>query len=79
MNDFERLKNDSTYLAPKDDDILGRSTALRLSAQHFEETILAAAPPCREVSIALTKLEETFMWAVAAVTRNEAISNRGDL
>ena len=36
-------------------------------ASFWEETI----PPCREVSLALTKLEEAMFWANAAIARHQ--------
>ena len=33
--------------------------------------ILKALPPCREVSLALTKLEECSMWATKGIVQTE--------
>lgn len=38
--------------------------------KEFAELIDSNVPPCRELAIAQTKIEEAIMWANAAVARN---------
>lgn len=42
----------------------------RAKGKEFAELIDTNIPPCRELSIAQTKIEEAMMWARAAVARN---------
>jgi len=44
--------------------------AIRDTAKAFARLIKQTCPTCRETSLALTKLEETVMWANAGVARH---------
>lgn len=44
---------------------------LRTAADQFHSAIEATAPSCRERSLALTKLEESLMWAVKGIVLND--------
>lgn len=44
---------------------------LRDAAKAYATVLDAICPPGREFSITLTKLEESIMWATAAITRDE--------
>lgn len=46
-------------------------TALRNQAKDLALSLDALCPDSREKSLALTKLEESMMWANAAIARNE--------
>lgn len=59
-----------TYHKPKDDQP-ERYERLRSAAYGLAILFTGACPQSRELSLALTKLEEAFMWANAAITRNE--------
>jgi hypothetical protein len=48
-----------------------RYTALRDEAKEFAHMINDMCPQSREKSLALTKLEETIMWANAAIARHD--------
>ena len=48
-----------------------RYTFLREQARVLATNILSNTPRSREQSLALTKLEESIMWANAAIARNE--------
>lgn len=45
---------------------------LRDQFKHLGETIIHSAPTSRERALALTHLEESLMWAVASIARNNA-------
>ncbi len=64
----EELKTRFTYHAPKE----GQPEiyqGLREIAKMFAEKIVELTPTSREQSLALTHLEQTVMWANAAVAR----------
>lgn len=63
------LANRFTYHPPKP----GQPEAyqvLRDQAHAFAKTIVANCPPSRELSLAITHLEETVFWANASIARN---------
>jgi hypothetical protein len=62
-----------TYHAPKGDQTQ-RYERLRAKAKELAELAVELVPPCRERSLALTKLEEVVMWANAGIARNEGHS-----
>lgn len=59
-----------TYHPPKEDQG-ARYVALRDAAKAYAELIVAYTPTGREQALAMTKLEETVMWANAAIARGE--------
>jgi hypothetical protein len=64
------LGNRFTYHAPKGDQTQ-RYEIIRERAHHYAHTLVTHAPASRELSLALTKLEEAVFWANAAIARNE--------
>ena len=65
----ERIENNFKYHAPKP----GQPeiyTDIRNTAKEFALKLDALCPDSREKALALTKLEETVMWANAAIARN---------
>ncbi len=50
-----------------------RYDLLRTSGQTFAAHVMAFAPPSREKSLALTKIEEAVMWANAAIAHREQL------
>lgn len=64
------IDNKFTYHAPKDDQV-ERYKAIRAKAKEFAELIDSLCPPSRERSLAMTKMEESVMWANASIARNE--------
>lgn len=48
-----------------------RYFSIRETARAMAQLLVASCPPSRELSLALTHLEETVMWANAAIARNE--------
>lgn len=48
-----------------------RYEEIRNSARIYAEELVLNCPPSRELSLALTHLEEVVFWANAAIARNE--------
>lgn len=69
--DKELLHHNLTNHPPKNDDVVESFEKVRHYAKRLGDTILEEAPVSRERSLALTKLEETVMWAVASIARNQ--------
>lgn len=59
------------YHAPKGDQ-QERYVALRAKAKELATLIIDSTPVSREQSVALTNLQQTVMWANAAIAINEA-------
>ena len=58
------------YHPPKGDQV-ERYAELRTMTHSLADFFVKNAPPSRELSLALTKLEEAVMWCNAAIARNE--------
>jgi hypothetical protein len=69
--DFERIKNNFVYHAPVGDQVQ-RYEWIREGAKVYAEFLIAVCPLSRELSLALTNLEQAVMWANAAIARNES-------
>ena len=67
---FEDLENRFKYHAPKDGQ-LERYNQIRSIGFDFAKTLVGACPKSRELSLALTNLEQAIMWANASIARNE--------
>lgn len=65
-----RLDNNYIYHAPRSDQP-PRYEAIRSVAKDFATACQLRCPASRELSLALTKIEEAVMWANAAIARNE--------
>lgn len=68
MND--QIDNSFTYHAPKEEQ-LEKYELLRAKAKELAYLIDELCPGSREKSLAMTKLEESSMWANASIARNE--------
>jgi hypothetical protein len=68
--ELQRIERDFNYHAPKEDQP-ERYTDLRSLARTLAVRMILRCPPSRERSLALTKLEESVMWANASIARNE--------
>jgi hypothetical protein len=66
----EEITKRFTYHAPKPGQP-ERYEKLRSEAKELAKLINLDVPESREKSIAMTKLEETIMWANAGIARNE--------
>jgi len=65
------VDNVFTYHKPKDDQP-ARYEKIRADAKLLAKTIEAMTPQSREQSLALTNLQQSVMWANAAIAINEA-------
>ena len=66
----KRIDNNFTYHAPHGDQA-DRYGILRGKAMGMAYELVTFCPPSRELSVALTKLEEVMFWANASIARNE--------
>lgn len=66
---LERIEKDFTYHPPQGDQA-ARYEKMRATAKEFAQLIVQLTPDGRERSVALTKLEESIMWANAAIARH---------
>lgn len=66
-----QLHHNLTNHAPRGEDVIARFENVRGAAKELGEVILQECPETRERSLALTNLEQTTMWAVAAIARNQ--------
>lgn len=70
MNQHEQIDNSFTYHPPKNDQS-ARYEVLRNNAKELAILIVQITPKSREQSLAITKLEESIMWANKAIACNE--------
>lgn len=70
QGEYMDIDNVFTYHAPFGDQA-DRYVAIREAAKWFAELIVKSTPVSREQSLALTKLQESVMWANASIAVNE--------
>ena len=68
--DLAELNARFTYHAPKGDQP-ERYQEIRNLGRHFAVVLTENCPESRELSLALTSLEQTVMWANAVIARRE--------
>lgn len=68
--DEKELEVRFTYHAPRGTQI-DRYHEIRRAGKQMAAEILALTPESREQSLAITHLEQTIMWANAAIARRE--------
>jgi hypothetical protein len=68
--DVERLEKDFTYHPPKETQP-ARYEEIRAKAREFAKLIYLDCPRSREMSLALTKLDEVVFFANASIARHE--------
>jgi hypothetical protein len=61
-----------TYHPPGDDHEIEKYVGVRDNARELAELLVKLVPEGRELSLALTKLEECCMWANAGIAREKA-------
>ena len=62
--------NNFVYHAPKEGQA-DRYISIRAAANNYATLLNSTCPQSRELSIAITKLEEVVFWANASIARNE--------
>lgn len=70
MMDEKELKKRFTYHAPNVAQ-MQKYESIRKNAFAFSALLNTYCPESRELSLAITKLEEVVFWANAAIARNE--------
>jgi hypothetical protein len=71
---LEELENRFTYHAPHGDQA-ERYVQIRDQAKSLARSLATLCPESRELSLALTKLDEVVFWANASIARREENSN----
>ena len=69
----EQIEHNFKYHTP-DKDQLEKYNQIRTKAKKLAYLINDICPISRERSLAMTKLEETMMWANASIAREETIT-----
>jgi hypothetical protein len=65
------LDNRFTHHPPQGDSVVRALETVRREGHLFAEALVALVPAGRELSLALTKVEEAVMWANAGIARNQ--------
>ena len=71
MDAHEQVMRNLTNHPPTSGEVVEKFEQVRMFAKYLGVAILEECPESRERSLALTKLEETVMWAVASIARNQ--------
>ncbi len=76
--DVARIQNDFTFHPPiSGSDQTERYERIREMGRLMAMELLATCPPSRELSVALTNLDQTVFWSNAAIARNERPDQKG--
>lgn len=78
MQAIDQLNHNLTNHPPVSDEVVGDFEAIREDAKKLGAQIISLCPESRERSLALTNLEQTVMWAVAAIARNQSGAASGE-
>jgi hypothetical protein len=73
------LERSLTNIPPTSPKTIGRMEYLRSAAKSYGYALLASAPEGRERSLAVTKLEESLMWAIKAIVLAQDDEGEGEL
>lgn len=66
-----RIRHDFTNHPPVSEEVVALFEGLRDSAIRFGDDLIANCPSSRELSLALTNLEQALMYGRAAIARNQ--------
>lgn len=69
--DLERVLHNLTPHPPKTPEVEDGMDEVREGARWFAAVLCDCCPPSRELSMALTALEDSCMYAIAAIARNQ--------
>lgn len=69
--DLNKVENGLSYHPVKDDEQGQRYAHNRAAAHEFVKALMVNCPPSRELSLAITNLQQALMWANAAIAINE--------
>lgn len=67
---YNELEKRFTYHAPKETQT-ERYELIRDTAKEYAKLLVSYCPESRELSLALTNLEQAVFWANASIARNE--------
>lgn len=66
---FERVDRDLTLHPPTTNEVSERMDRMREAAKHFSYELIERGTPSRELSSALTKVEEALFHGIASIAR----------
>jgi hypothetical protein len=66
----ETIDNNFTYHPPEDCKVI-KYEEIRAIGKDMAETLTILCPPGRDLETAITRLEESIMWANASIARGE--------
>lgn len=69
---MEDLTQRFAYHRPRDQQVVDAHQRVRSACYRVAQTLVEVADDCRELSLAITKLEEAMMWANAAIARHQS-------
>jgi hypothetical protein len=69
MTKLDQIENAFIHHPPRDDQVQ-LYDGIRRTAMTYAKCLIDVCPESRELSLALTKLEEVVFWANAAIARN---------
>lgn len=68
----DRVEHDLTLHPPRDGLVAERLDEIRTAGKEFAHTLIACVDlPCRELSMALTDVEDAVQHAIAGIVRNQ--------
>jgi hypothetical protein len=73
-----RVANNFRYHEPTGGEQVATYEAVRLLYRSLADKLLLTCPESRELSLALTNLEQSQFWANASIARNENPSPEGN-
>lgn len=67
----DRVKNNHRHHPPKTEERISKHEFVRQVTMDCANNLIDVCPLSRELSLALTAMEEAMMWANAAIARDE--------
>lgn len=72
---IRQVDHNLTNHPPVNDGVVAMFEAIRTAGKALGYAIAELCPESRERSLAITNLEQTIMWAVAAIARNQEVQD----